>query len=234
MVFGQKSNLYSEITVTLVWTRGAKKGNSSFNKCIFFFKQYIFPSASPSACQEASFREREKKSTEKTQRMWTQQVPPAFCAALKVQRKHKVMKKQGLTVQLFIPEFKTITWGKRLAKKVSWRVAGSRRADGFRDISLSQNQLNKLLRASDWAADYRDSSWVSEHSWSGACFSEPIKCSLACSHLWKGSWAGVVAAGEEGRAEWTRGRETRVFCDGMLMGRAKGAESALLAQSPAP
>lgn len=145
-------------------------------------------------------------------------------------KENKVMKKQGLAVQLFIPEFKTITWGKILAKKISWRVAGSRRAGGFRDLSLSPNQLNKLLRASEWAADYRDSSWVSERSWSGACFSEPTKCSLACSHLWEGSWAGVIAAGEEGRAERTRGREARVFCDRMSVGKAKGAESALLAQ----
>lgn len=133
--------------------------------------------------------------------MWTQQFPPAFCVALMVQRKHQMMKKEGLTVQLFIPEFKTITWGKRLAKKVSWRVAGSRRNGGFRDSSLSPNQLNKLLCVSHWAADYRDLSWVSECSWSCACFSGPTKCSWACSHLWEGSWAGLIAAGEEGRAE---------------------------------
>lgn len=66
------------------------------------------------------------------------------------------MKKQDLTDQLFIPEFKTITWSKSLAKKVSWSVAGNRRADSFRGTSLSQNQMNKLLPVYDWAEDCRD------------------------------------------------------------------------------
>lgn len=217
MVFGQKSNLYSEITVTLVWTSGAKKGNSSFNKCIFFKQYDIFPSASPSACQETSFREREKKSTEKAQSTRTQQVPPAFCPALKVQRKHKAMKKQGLTVQLFIPEFKTTTWGKRLAEEVSWRVAGSRRAGSLRDISLSPNQLNKSLHASDWAADYGDSSRVSEHSWSGSCFSEPTKRSLACSHWWEGnmSWRDRCWRGRESGAGEGEGNQGLLRWEGL-------------------
>lgn len=66
------------------------------------------------------------------------------------------MKKQDLTNQLFIPEFKTITWSKSLAKKVSWSVTGNRRAGSFKGISLTQNQLNKLLPVSDWAEDCRD------------------------------------------------------------------------------
>lgn len=167
--------------------------------------------------------------------MWTQQVPPAFCAALKVQRKHEVMKKQGLTVQLFIPEFKTTTWGKRLAKKVSWRVAGSRRAGGFRATSLSPNQLNKSLDASDWAADYVETQAGSLSTAEAvlAFLSKQNTCWLAhiCERGAEVAWSLL-----ERKGEWHRwgGGETRVFCDVMSVRRVRGAESALLAQSPTP
>lgn len=82
-----------EITGTLVWARGVKKKNCSLNRCLLFWLIQVFTSASPSACQEAYFKELEKKSTENTQSVWTQQVPPALCAVLKIQRKHKAMKK---------------------------------------------------------------------------------------------------------------------------------------------
>lgn len=233
MVFGRKS--YSEITVTLVWTRGTKQGNSSFNKCIFFSNNTTFFLQLLLLRAKKLLSERRRRKVQNGHKACEHSRSlQHFVQRSKYKENTKWWRNRVWLSQLFIPEFKTRTWGKRLGKKVSWRVGGSRRAGGFRDISLIRNQLNKLLRASDWALTYRGSRWISERSWSGACFSEPTKCSLACSHLWEGSWAGAIAAGEEGRAERTRGRETRVFCKGMSVGWAEGAESALFVPSPAP
>lgn len=87
-----------------------------------------------------SFREKEEKYRKETKCEHSRSLQ-RFVQCSKY--KENIMKKHGLTVQLFIPAFKTITWGKRLAKKVRWKVTGCRKAGSFRGTLLSQNQLNK-------------------------------------------------------------------------------------------
>lgn len=87
-----------------------------------------------------SFREKEEKYRKETKCEHSRSLQ-RFVQYSKY--KENIMKKHGRTVQLFVPAFKTITWGKRLAKKIRWKVTGCRKAGSFRGILLSQNQLNK-------------------------------------------------------------------------------------------